>query len=382
MTMVSFIETVRNQLTNTSQFPLVVHCSAGVGRTGTFIALWNLMDSASDQHMVDVPATVKRLRDSRYKMVQTADQYKFIYHAIAIASQGSLQRLSADNLDALQMMNIHHSRQLLQTLSSISERFDDLNELSSQPGNSNKNRHNAGPFYPEHTLALISTFLPPEGNTYINAAFVDTSLQKWGIIVTQAPLHNTIADFWTLVWDQKVGQIIMLNDSSVADAPSYWPTEPKGKFGIIEVEVLEVSRKESRIITHFQLTLAPKRKGLSSNEKSLNVKHIQILYWPERQPVPSDLESFYHLFKRALHFQRENRELRSLVHCADGRTKCGIFLGVFNLLQRIEEEGSIHLPWSILTIRETHKHFLNSVEQLECCYKMAEKHVSAGRVKR
>ena len=178
MTMVSFIETVRNQLTNTSQFPLVVHCSAGVGRTGTFIALWNLMDSARDQHMVDVPATVKRLRDSRYKMVQTADQYKFIYHAIAIASQGSLQRLSADNLDALQMMNIHHSRQLLQTLSSISERFDDHNEFSSQPANSNKNRQNAGPFYPEHTLALISTFLPPEGNTYINAAFVDTSLQK------------------------------------------------------------------------------------------------------------------------------------------------------------------------------------------------------------
>merc|ERR1712015_250023 len=90
-----------------------------------------------------------------------------------------------------------------------------------------KNRHKQGPFFAKQFLAHISTFLPPEGNTYINAAFIDTYLAKNGAIATQAPLKNTVNDFWTLVWDQRIGQIVALNqDQSVlANAPDYWPEE-------------------------------------------------------------------------------------------------------------------------------------------------------------
>ncbi|XP_052873215.1 tyrosine-protein phosphatase 10D [Anopheles cruzii] len=59
--------------------PLVVHCSAGVGRTGTFIALDILLQRMLQEKKINVYDTVKQLRRQRVKMVQTLDQYTFLY---------------------------------------------------------------------------------------------------------------------------------------------------------------------------------------------------------------------------------------------------------------------------------------------------------------
>ncbi|XP_053679181.1 phosphatidylinositol phosphatase PTPRQ [Anopheles nili] len=59
--------------------PLVVHCSAGVGRTGTFIALDIILQRMQHEKKINVYDTVKRLRRQRVKMVQTLDQYSFLY---------------------------------------------------------------------------------------------------------------------------------------------------------------------------------------------------------------------------------------------------------------------------------------------------------------
>ena len=51
--------------------PIMVHCSAGVGRTGTFIALDLALDQAAKEKAVDLAGIVTRLREQRMKMVQT-----------------------------------------------------------------------------------------------------------------------------------------------------------------------------------------------------------------------------------------------------------------------------------------------------------------------
>lgn len=67
---------------------VIVHCSAGVGRTGTFIALYNLKRCIDDQFIckvdfgVSVFSAVRRLREQRMHMVQTVEQYEFIHDLV------------------------------------------------------------------------------------------------------------------------------------------------------------------------------------------------------------------------------------------------------------------------------------------------------------
>ncbi|KAJ0183666.1 hypothetical protein K1T71_000089 [Dendrolimus kikuchii] len=64
---------------------LCVHCSAGIGRTGTFIVLDILIDKVKSHGLdceIDVYNTVKYVRAYRYGMVQNKTQYKFIYFAL------------------------------------------------------------------------------------------------------------------------------------------------------------------------------------------------------------------------------------------------------------------------------------------------------------
>lgn len=63
-----------------SESPAVVHCSAGVGRTGTLLALdIGIQSLLQGDTKVDILRIISTLRQDRHGMVQTKDQYRFIH---------------------------------------------------------------------------------------------------------------------------------------------------------------------------------------------------------------------------------------------------------------------------------------------------------------
>ncbi|XP_056020375.1 uncharacterized protein LOC125670205 [Ostrea edulis] len=64
------------------QGPMLVHCSAGVGRTGTFIALDSLHRHGLKIQFVEILGYIKRMRECRMSMIQNADQYRLLHFAL------------------------------------------------------------------------------------------------------------------------------------------------------------------------------------------------------------------------------------------------------------------------------------------------------------
>ncbi|KAG8291237.1 hypothetical protein J6590_065104 [Homalodisca vitripennis] len=88
--MVKFVDAVQH-VSKGKEHYMAVHCSAGVGRTGTFIAIDALMRLIRQKwnctfNIFDI---VHRMRQQRCKMVQTEGQYKYIYECLKYALENN-----------------------------------------------------------------------------------------------------------------------------------------------------------------------------------------------------------------------------------------------------------------------------------------------------
>ncbi|KAH1018705.1 hypothetical protein HUJ05_006422 [Dendroctonus ponderosae] len=69
------------------RLPLICHCSAGIGRTGCFLAILNGIQQLRMNNSVDVLAILCSLRLNRGGMVQTAEQYELIHRVLSLYSK-------------------------------------------------------------------------------------------------------------------------------------------------------------------------------------------------------------------------------------------------------------------------------------------------------
>ena len=89
------IQSDKNKISKREKFMVLAHCSAGVGRTGTFIAMYQLMDQIEEMFQtkykqcddknryIDIFNTVLFLRSKRVEMVQSWAQYRYLYKSVA-----------------------------------------------------------------------------------------------------------------------------------------------------------------------------------------------------------------------------------------------------------------------------------------------------------
>ena len=103
----SMVENIQTADTTQAQRPpVVVHCSAGIGRTGSYITISIGIDSLLNTGRCNVIDTVKRIRSQRALSVQTADQYELCY--TSLLEYAALHVASIDHqakIDILEFLN-------------------------------------------------------------------------------------------------------------------------------------------------------------------------------------------------------------------------------------------------------------------------------------
>ncbi|XP_025830814.1 tyrosine-protein phosphatase 10D-like [Agrilus planipennis] len=86
-TLVRFVRAFRERI-GADQRPVVVHCSAGVGRSGTFICLDRILQQIQVMDYVDIFGIVYQMRKERVWMVQTEQQYICIHQCLLTVLEG------------------------------------------------------------------------------------------------------------------------------------------------------------------------------------------------------------------------------------------------------------------------------------------------------
>ncbi|VDI22601.1 receptor-type tyrosine-protein phosphatase T [Mytilus galloprovincialis] len=239
--------------------PIIIHCSAGIGRTGTFIALDYIVNETKDLKYIDVFTCVETLRRQRVNMVQTARQYVFLHEAILEAVMCPNSGVpSKDFPDLYKKLLLHDSSsnksnlQLeYQRMNAMCEKHEDnVFDKGKIPENRNKNRDST--ILPvEYEMPILSTFV--EGhNEYINAVFLPGYKNKKAFIVTQMPLEQTKIDLWRLVYDHNIHTIVMLNQVK-EDTDVYWPEnqEKPIQIGAFKIELTAMESKTLCNCLHF-----------------------------------------------------------------------------------------------------------------------------------
>ncbi|XP_045400290.1 receptor-type tyrosine-protein phosphatase kappa isoform X3 [Lemur catta] len=330
--LLSFIRRVK--LSNPpSAGPIVVHCSAGAGRTGCYIVIDIMLDMAEREGVVDIYNCVKALRSRRINMVQT------------------------------------------ETLNSVTPRLQAEDcSIACLPRNHDKNRF-MDMLPPDRCLPFLIT-IDGESSNYINAALMDSYRQPAAFIVTQYPLPNTVKDFWRLVYDYGCTSIVMLNEVDLSQGcPQYWPEEGMLRYGPIQVECMSCSMDCDVINRIFRIcNLTRPQEGY------LMVQQFQYLGWASHREVPGSKRSFLKLILQVEKWQEEceEGEGRTIIHCLNGGGRSGMFCAIGIVVEMVKRQNVVDVFHAVKTLRNSKPNMVEAPEQYRFCYDVALEYLESS----
>ena len=372
--------TMQSKRINTNH-PTLVHCSAGVGRTGTFIVLDSMLRRMLSEKNVDVFGHVAYLRTQRMFMVQGEDQYLFIYKVLAecYTSQKTDIPLKYmenvfSNLGVVSPNTLQSGFELefnLLEMTYDTENFSDANNVT------NKKKNRCTQIAPFDSLRVVLQTNEQPDTDYINASFIDGISHKQQFIATQTPLASTIPDFWRMVWQYKSPIIVMIASQSSEFDECYYPEKLQiyDKFQVEKISercnkdhylyqqfsVMNLNTGEVRNISHFLLS------SLSELNRSVAAKALLLLC----QEISNMYQSFLVLGSGPI-----------TVHCSNGSGNTGMLIAVMNLLEELREARHINISQTVHYLRSQRPYMVHTVEQYQIVYEAIMLHSSVGKSSR
>ncbi|KAK2156855.1 hypothetical protein NP493_1931g00000 [Ridgeia piscesae] len=279
--------------------PTIVHCSGGIGQTGTFIALDSLLDQGQADGQVDVFNFASHLRAERMDMIETQDQYVFLYHALLDGLQSGHLAYPVSQykhvymrlcIDDEHMGDLKKQFQMLETLKPAQP---PPNCAALMKANITKNR-SLDIIPGDKTRPILSTKSPGRSD-YINAVFIDSFGKPDGYLLTQMPLPDTVVDFWRLVFDYKCATIILLEEVDAEGDTPYWPgVDQQQTYGSMTVTLLQ--ERDSNVTGVTERTLSV---HVTAKPKRVHkVKQYQLMSgWPKTDRLPSSTSTLLSLIE-------------------------------------------------------------------------------------
>ncbi|XP_044729412.1 phosphatidylinositol phosphatase PTPRQ [Chrysoperla carnea] len=297
------------------------------------------------------------------------------------ASQNTVMppRISVQNFPAHCIMLRSNANQLSSEFSLLETLSDDialLTYIGDLPHNRVKNRYpNIKPYDVTRVKLRV---VPDEFSDYINASYIKGYSSDVEYIATQGPKEETIDDFWQMVYENDVKQIVMvtnLTEKGKSKCYKYYPEEldPVTCNNGIELECEFIEFRQAFTIRHICL----KKK---SNPYLIERKliHLQFHEWPDFG-VPQSTDSVLKLCREIRSHQAHNYGV-VVVHCSAGVGRTGTIIAIDILVQAIHANRKIDVFGTVHNLRKQRQHMVKNEGQYAFIYSCLRDEILNPRV--
>ncbi|CAH0551737.1 unnamed protein product [Brassicogethes aeneus] len=340
-----------------AEFPIVVHCSAGVGRTGSLILCDYAIRMAKKEKRINFSEILYRIRTQRMHLVDCKEQFQFcIFAVFEYLHHQDFSVAVNDKVLFDSKLNKHFNSKVTNKIMNHINELKWMDSIGSENEdvimeNECKNRvANIRPVLSRFYLQRYPVNNP--NSDYINAIFVDCYEMEDRYIVTQQPLYNTQGDFWRLVDEAGVRFIVSLNTFETG-ANQIWPNENQilKPVDYLVVEPLKMGNFD--YVDQIEVTLINRQKKTSTE-----IVIIQVHDWQPNMLYPKSDRGILSAWELVQH------QSNIMVVCNDGCTASGVFLSFAVSTEQIKTESVYDVVSAIRIIRSSRPEFIVDVEQL------------------
>ncbi|XP_074019431.1 receptor-type tyrosine-protein phosphatase V-like [Numenius arquata] len=345
----TFRELVREHIQNTKDAgPTLVHCSAGVGRTGTFIALDRLLQQMKQEKMVDTFGVVYTLRMNRYLMIQTLSQYIFLHSCILekILEEPLLGLSGTERSCPIPLKSFaqHYAQKAAKSHVGFLREYETLLEAvkeeasSATPSSGNQQTHPSSSILP-YDRSRVKFSLLEQGP-------FSGLLQVWRVpgcsssreyLAVQGPDKLTMEDFWTLVWEQDIHTILTLlpwQEKGEVPSEACWPLEGDS----LCTKTLTIQCGTEKLVSGWRCIQLKMKHEKKAKERQVQ-QFLYTLWSSKKQPDVQSLVEFLTAVRRCMPHRKRAGPL--LLHCSSGVSQMGTLISLDCLLHQMKAERTV-----------------------------------------
>ncbi|XP_035536285.1 receptor-type tyrosine-protein phosphatase beta-like [Morone saxatilis] len=251
----------------------------------------------------------------------------------------------------------------------LSEEFEDLKDVGRNqtmdvarlPENRGKNRYNN--ILPYDSTRVKMSYLEDDPcSDYINASYVPGNNYRREYIATQGPLPGTKDDFWRMVWEHGVYNVVMVTqcvEKGRVKCDQYWPADREPLYyGDLVIQMLSESVLPEWTIREFKIT------SESSRAYPRVLRHFHYTVWPDHG-VPESTQSLIQFVRTVRDYvDRSPSTGATVIHCSAGVGRTGTFMALDRVLQQLDSKGTVDLYGCVFDLRLHRQHMV----QTECQY--------------